>query len=326
MRRMRVVGVGLVLLCCVVSPLQAKQLKVLAIGNSFSLSMMEQFPKVAAAYPGCELDVVNLYIAGCPLDKHWRNIEIGRTNALLRPYSVRASYTFDKKKMPKWANIPEMLATDRWDVVTIQQSSGKSAFAETYQPYADKLIGEIRRLAPQAEIRVHQTWSYSPYDGRLAAWKMTPETMYESLRSAYAELARQYGFKTIPVGDAVQLYRQRLPVRYGKVLTGKEIRAIERPGRVDFYGDVVGSSSWRKGDKGTRDGDQVKLRLDRCHLNRRGEYLQACVWLAALFEVDVTKLAYAPEFKDDHVDVQLMRTCANEAVRNQSRNASEVSR
>ena len=296
---------------------EARQLKVLAIGNSFSQSMMREFPKVAAAYPGCELDVVNMMIGGCPLDKHWANVEKAATDPSFKPYGISKSYAFDKEKgerLPRRANIPEMLTADRWDVVTIQQASGKSPFYDTYQPYADKLIAKIRELAPQAQIWIQQTWSYTPYDGRLAGWKMTPQTMYESLKGAYGKLAAAHGFKVIPVGDAVQLYRAKLPVRYGKVLTHKEIAAIEKPGTVDFHGDVAGSSAWKGGRKGAKDEKEIRLRVDGSHLNAEGHYLQACVWLAALFEVDVTKLAYAPDIKDFAKKAELMRACAAEAV------------
>ncbi len=295
---------------------QARQLKVLAIGNSFSLSMMEELPKAAAAFPDCELDIANMFIGGCPLAKPWANVEQA-TEPSFKPYSIKKSYVFDREagaKIPAKANIPEMLVADKWDIVTIQQASGQSAFFEKYEPYAGKLIANIRELAPQAEIRVHQTWSYSPYDGRLKSWKMTPETMYEALKSAYGKLAAAYGFKTIPVGDAVALYRRRLPVKYDKVLTKREIAAIPRPGLVDFHGDVAGSSRWGKGRRNAKDADEVKLRLDPSHLNAQGKYLQACVWLAALFDVDVTKLAYEPAFKDFAPQAKLMRECAAAAV------------
>lgn len=301
---------------------EAKQLKVLAIGNSFSQSMMRCFPDVAAAYPDCELCVANMCIGGCPLEKHWANVEKAATDPEFRPYSIARSYAFDKAigdKLPKKANIPEMLKADKWDIITIQQASHQSAFYDKYQPYADKLIAKIRELAPQAEIRIQQTWSYTPYaTSRLKEWNMTPQTMYESLKGAYAKLAAAHNLKIIPVGDAVTMYREQLPVKYEKVLSQKEIAAIEKPGTINFYNDVAGNSSWKKGRKGQKDADEIKLRNDSIHLNREGEYLQACVWLAALFDVDVTKLAFLPkdlENKKGFADrAKLMRECAAKAV------------
>ena len=292
----------------------ARRLRVLSIGNSFSASAMAELPKAAAAYPGCQLDFVNMMIGGCTLKRHWDNVEAAEKNPSYRPYGISASYAFDKKEMPRKANIQEMLVADRWDIVTIQQGSSQSAFPESYQPFADKLIAKIRELAPQAEIRIQQTWSYSPYDGRLREWKMSPDSMYAALKDAYDRLAARHSLKIIPTGDAVALYRAKLPVRYDRILTGKEIAAIVRPGAVDFHGDPVGSSAWKKERKDAKNADKTMLRLDPSHLNAEGKYLQACVWLAALFDVDVTRLDYEPSFKGFAPRAKLMRECAAEAV------------
>ena len=290
------------------SPAGERRLKVLAIGNSFSASMMRSFPAAAAAYPGVKLAVANMMIGGCKLDRHWSNVEKA-SDPEFRPYSISANYAFDKKiakGFPKKANIPEMLKADRWDIVTIQQGSSKSAFPESYEPYAGKLIAKIRELAPQAEIWIQETWSYAPYNDNLAKWKMTPDTMYKALRDAYAGIAKKYGLKTIPTGDAVALYRERLPVDYGTLLTKDEIAALKPPATIDFHGDVVGTASWQKNGK---------LKKDCIHLNAEGRYLQGCVWLAALFDADLSKLTYEPKIKDFKEKAKLMRECAAEAVR-----------
>ena len=284
-----------------------RRLKVLAIGNSFSASMMREFPAAAAAYPGVKLAVANMMIGGCTLDRHWANVEKA-SDPGFRPYSISKNYAFDKevaKRFPKTANIPEMLKADRWDVVTIQQGSSKSAFPETYEPYAGKLIAKIRELAPQAEIWIQETWSYAAYADNLAKWKMTPGTMHQALRGAYAGIAKKYGLKTIPTGDAVALYRERLPVDYGTLLTKDEIAALKPPATIDIHGDVAGSSSWQ---------ENGKLKRDFIHLNAEGRYLQGCVWLAALFDADLTRLTYEPGIKDFKGKAKLMRECAAEAV------------
>jgi hypothetical protein len=302
-----------------VSAVQAKQLKVLMIGNSFSICVLKEMPACAAS-AGETLDLASLYIGGCPLDKHWANVEkAGDPN--FKPYGFSYNYASVKNpkeapvaKLGKKTNIPQALVADKWDIVTIQQASPKSPFPETYQPYADNLIAKIRELAPQAEIVIQETWSYTPYaTGHLKKWNMTPETMHAAIKNAYGILAAKHKLRTIPTGDAVQLYRQKLPVNYGKILTPAEIAAIPKPGLVDFHDDPAGNSAWKKGRKEQKDADQIKLRLDTIHLNPKGHYLQACTWLAALFGTDVTKLAYAPAGLDPE-KAKLMRACAAEAV------------
>ena len=315
--RFRVLPVALAAVCAL--SVHAKSLKVLMIGNSFSVCVLREMPAVAAD-AGDTLDLASVQIGGCPLDRHWANVEKA-SDPDFKPYALSWNYASVKDqsaapvaRLGRKTNIPQALAADRWDVVTIQQASGKSAFPETYEPFAGKLIAKIRELAPQAEIVIQQTWSYSPYDGRLAQWKMTPAEMHVALRKAYAQLAARYGLRVIPTGDAVQMYRAYLPVDYGPPLTRKQIAALAEPALVDFHGDVTGSSHWGKGRKGSKDADERRLRLDGAHLNSEGNYLQALVWQAALFGTDVTKLAYRPAAVGEE-RAALMRRCAMAAVR-----------
>lgn len=274
---------------------------------------MYETPAVAKA-AGMMLDLVQCGIGGCPLEKHWANLEKSG-DASFRPYGIIWSYASDPKKIfPKTANLTEMLCADKWDIVTIQQASGKSAFYDTYQPYADKLIAKIHELAPQAEIVVQETWSYTPYDERLTSWSMSPASMHMSLKLAYKQLAVKHGLRVIPTGDAVQLFRDRLPVVYGTLLTKKEILDLKQPARIEFHGDVVGFSYWGKGVKGRQqDWQEIKLRCDFPHLNMHGHYLQACVWAAELFGIDPTTINYKPAYLKE-ADARLMRECARDAI------------
>ena len=271
----------------------AKTLKVLTIGNSFSICLLKQLPKCAAAMPDCSLDLCSLFIGGCSLERHWNNVEAAATNKTFRPYKVNWSYASVAKKADApvakavvggKANIPEILVADKWDVVTVQQASHLSWVPESYHPFGDNLVSTIRKLAPQAKIMVQQTWSYTPYDGRLKKWGIDPPTMYAKLRAAYADFARPYKFEIIPTGDAVQRFRKVMPSPDG------------------ITGDPCGQPKGK----------------DKFHLNREGEYLQACVWLGALFGCDVTTLAYRPDFLAEERAVQ-MRASAKAALADGSR-------
>ena len=55
------------------------------------------------------------------------------------------------------------------------------------------------------------------------------------------------------------------------------------------------------------------MAYDRIHLNRSGEYLQACVWFAFLYGEPVSKIAYAPR-ELSRTEIELIRKCAQEAV------------
>ena len=266
----------------------AKTVKVLTIGNSFSICLLKQLPQCAAAMPDCKLDLCSLFIGGCSLERHWNNVVAAETNKTFRPYGVNWSYASVEKKSDApvakvvvngKANIPEMLTADKWDVVTIQQASHFSWQPKTYHPFGDNLVATIRKLAPQAKIMVQQTWAYTPYDKRLKKWKIDPPTMHAKLKAAYADFAKKHGLEIIPTGDAVQHFRKAMPSPDG------------------ITGDPCGSPTGK----------------DKFHLNEQGHYLQACVWLGALFGCDVTTLTYRPAFLPEDRAVQ-MRASAKAAL------------
>ena len=270
----------------------AKPLKVLTIGNSFSICCLRQMPPVAKAM-GVKLDFVSLYIGGCSLERHCQNVEVGKTNAMFRPYTVSWNYASleDQSKVPfadvlsdnvwknwqgehkeKKGNIPALLKGEKWDVVTIQQASHYSWKPHTYHPWGDDLVKTIRELAPQAKICVQETWSYPPWDGRLGAFAKETGVvgfdqveMYARLHDAYADFAKSYGFEVIPTGTAAEFMPQRE-------------RLFTAP---DF------------------------------HFNGVGEYLQGLVWVSKLFGVDVKECPYAPEFVDPVLAAELREVAQN---------------
>ena len=271
-----------------------KPLKVLMIGNSFSICCLTHTPSVAKDM-GCPLDMVSLYIGGCSLERHCSNIAVASTNDMFRPYRTTWSYASleDQSAVPfaasltrdEWtdgrtgrlrsemkSNIPAMLVGDRWDVVTIQQASHLSWNKESYHPWGDDLVAKIRELAPQARIVVQETWSYPPWDGRLKQFGFDQVDMYARLRDAYAEFAGKYGFDVIPTGTAAEFCPDR-----NKLFTAP-----------DFHFNKV-----------------------------QGEYLQALVWTAKLFDVDVTKCAYRPE-KLDAARADELKRAAMDAVLSRS--------
>ena len=90
-----------------VSAVQAKQLKVLMIGNSFSICVLKEMPACAAS-AGETLDLASLYIGGCPLDRHWENVEkAGDPN--FKPYGF--SYNYASVKDPKEAPVAKLAPT-----------------------------------------------------------------------------------------------------------------------------------------------------------------------------------------------------------------------
>ena len=184
-----------------------RPLKVLMIGNSFSICNLKQMPPVASSM-GLKLDIASLYIGGCSLERHWKNV-VASTNAAFRPYRFDRTACGKKVVVKGKANIPDALALDKWDVVTIQQASHFSWQLSTFQPFGDSLVAKIRELAPQARIVVQETWSYPPWDRRLKKFGFDQAEMYARLHRAYASFAEKHGFPVIPVGTAAEFVPNR---------------------------------------------------------------------------------------------------------------------
>ena len=266
------------------APAEKPTLKVLAIGNSFSLSLCRYLPAAAAA-AGEKLEFCNLYIGGCPLKRHADTIARAGTDPAFAPYEVSWLRADDPSHPAKFrSNVPQMLATQKWDVVTIQQASHESWKPGSFHPWADSVIAAVRSLAPDAEIVVHETWSYNAADARIGGkfrdWPFDQAGMYARLETNYLALARENGLRVIPVGLAVELYRMALAAD-GRVF---DPAALSPGDPIDLKGEPVGALHWKDG----------KISGDTIHLNRAGEYLQAATWLGFLFGRDVRDLSFEP--------------------------------
>ena len=97
-------------------------LKVLAIGNSFSQDATRYLHQIAKA-DDVDLKVVNLYIGGCSLSTHYQDMLEDK-----RAYSLE----FNGEVTGFFVSIREALESDTWDVVTLQQVSQEAPRYDTY--------------------------------------------------------------------------------------------------------------------------------------------------------------------------------------------------
>ena len=150
--------VSVVALClAAVCAVQAKPLRVLAIGNSYTQSLEPELPRLAAA-AGVELDLAVFAIGGKSLSNHWVNCENALRDPSVRPYSVKGRRT----------NLPEMLADGAWDVVTFQEQSADGMRAACFDPWADRLVKLVRERQPKARLYFQLTWSDPVYSPRIS--------------------------------------------------------------------------------------------------------------------------------------------------------------
>ncbi len=272
-------------------------LRILTIGNSFTDSLAQYFPQIAAS-AGCGLVFERANFGGCELERHWSYIEAEEKTPICRIY--RGGGT----------KLRDLLARG-WDIVTIQQASHMSWRPESFQPFATNIRDYILRYAPQAEVVIQQTWAYRadhPFLQPGSDWGIDQAEMYGRLTANYRELAKKLNLRIIPTGYAVQLSRaaeEKPFVNYDPAL----LETLRWPDLPPQAGDVVGQCHYRK----DMESGELRLWRDLIHLNCRGQYLQACVWTAFLFGCPVSEITFVPEELDDRDAAGLRRT-AQQAV------------
>ena len=288
---------------------ERRPLRVLAIGNSYTQSLHPEFANVARA-AGCDLDLTIFAIGGNSLSNHYVNAVAALADSALKPYWVNG----------RKANLPEVLAGKAYDVVVLQEQSAEGMDPQWFDPWADRLIAFVRSRQPLAKFWLQQTWSDPVASFRITdrgvkgTLGLTQDDMFAALEKNYAVQAKRLGARIVPVGAALQLYRKGLPVRLVKP-TKAELAALKDGEVPDLKGELAGWWYWGKGKTWESDYGVYRLRQDFQHLNPEGRYLQACVWTAALFGVDLAKLGYAPDLGADFARrAPFIRACAMKAV------------
>lgn len=185
---------------------QCDTLRLLCIGNSFSLDAVDQNLHDIALADGKVFIIGNMYIGGCTLERHHKNM----TEDL-------PAYRYDKVsadgKLIYTRNfrLSDAFADEKWDAVTLQQQSIRAALPETFEPYLEELVSYIKaNTGDNVRLMWHQTWAYAKNScNKQFAEKFdrSQKRMYEDIMAASRMVCEKYGFEVIPCGTAVQNLR-----------------------------------------------------------------------------------------------------------------------
>ena len=184
----------------------ARALRVLAIGNSFSQDAIEQNLYELAAATGDTLIIGNAYIPGCQIDLHLSNIRSDKA-----AYSYRKVVDGVKVKRDTTA-LSMILSDEPWDVISLQQASHVSGKKHTYANLPElKREVEARMPNKDAEIIWHMTWAYagnSNHSG-FKNYGNDQDVMNDSILSAVcSEVPRNGISRIVPAGLAIQNARE----------------------------------------------------------------------------------------------------------------------
>ncbi|MBQ7364625.1 MAG: DUF4886 domain-containing protein [Clostridia bacterium] len=191
-------------------------LKILAIGNSFSVDAMTYLYDIAKAEGVKTVILGNLYIGGCTLETHYNNSKSGAK-----------AYQYFKNTRGTWVERPNATLLDGildedWDIITMQQASGSSGQRSTYVPYLKPLATfvEENMTNPDCQFAWHMTWAYQQNSthGEFSKYRKDQSYMYQSICSAVKTYVLSLDTFPIllPAGTAIQNARTGF---YGDTLT-----------------------------------------------------------------------------------------------------------
>lgn len=189
------------------SPLHAKVIKVLAIGNSFSEDAVEQYLYELAAAQGDSLVIGNAYIPACSIEMHLYNLKNS-----LRKYAYRKIVGGEKTE-EKGVNLQRIILDEPWDVITLQQASLLSGMADTYKNLPT-LQRSVKLLAtnPKVDIWWHMTWTYAKSfkNAQFEVYGSNQERMFSDIINCMRnEVPKANITQIIPSGTAIRLMRYR---------------------------------------------------------------------------------------------------------------------
>lgn len=197
------IALSLLLLLCVPCIMNARTLRILAIGNSFSRDAIEQNLHELALAGGDTAIIGNLFIGGCSLERHAGNIRDDRHDYVYRKIGADGKRTERTK-----VSIADALADDKWDYVSLQQASSFSGLFEKYEPYMPGIMKYVKERTPKkCKIILHQTWAYQNGAGNTGFryYDRDQLKMYRAIVAANNRAARTWKIKTVvPSGTAIQ--------------------------------------------------------------------------------------------------------------------------
>lgn len=186
-------------------------IKVLMVGNSFGVDAAEHLNAILQA-AGVQSTVGVLYYSSCSINTHWTNAQ-----------NDNAVYTYYKNSGEGWnqnmgvwsmngtSKMSEVLADEKWDVITLQQASGSSGEADSYNSDIDNLVEYIKTRVPDAKLGWHMTWAYQQNSSHtdFAKYDYDQTKMYKAITDAVqTKILTNKAFEfVVPSGTTIQNMR-----------------------------------------------------------------------------------------------------------------------
>lgn len=183
-----------------------KSIKILAVGNSFSIDAMEYLWNILNDAGYEDIILGDLFIGGCTIDAHADNIK-----------NNYPSYLYGKNTCGIWnwyenKTILDGILDEDWDIITLQQASGFSGQGDTYQRKREIVeYAKANIKNPNAKLYWHMTWAYDKNSPHIHFdfYEKNQDVMYNAIINAVkSEILSDNSFVgVIPSGVAIQNLR-----------------------------------------------------------------------------------------------------------------------
>lgn len=183
-----------------------KTIKVLAIGNSFSVDAAEAYLDDIAKEAKVNMIIGNCNLGGCSLLRHW---QLAKGDSAL--YAFRKITNGDSILLFN-QSLQQCLQSEDWDIVSLQQVSHDAGLLTSYFPYIIDLMEYIRKNSRNKNVSfaLHQTWAYDEHSTHsgFKNYQSNQLAMYKAVTNTVIKVAERVGIKTIiPSGTAIQNLR-----------------------------------------------------------------------------------------------------------------------
>ena len=264
-------------------------IKVLAIGNSYSNNTTKYISQIADATAGdTTVFAASLYYPGATLSLHvamieqWNSIfaehNLEETKQIYYSSEVPSTRKYDcltvgDKTIKTIKSLYEAIRYEDWDYITIQQSpDGCDNFA-TYEPYLTKLYDYIQAEYKRDDMKgktcppilVHQTWAFNNDMAQNDAYQNYP-VHYKNNTEMFKKVEEAYN-------KAVQQLKDTKNVTASLIKSGEAVELAQK----EFGYSRTASENL---------ADNTLYADDISHLNDRGCYLTACVWIETLAKLE----------------------------------------
>lgn len=194
--------------CAIVFALvvQADTVRILGIGNSFTVDALEQHFQPVLDAQGQDAIVGYPYRGGTWLSQHdaWST----RTDTMPYNYREFRDGKFTSTGLSTY-NLTKAITLEPWDYVVIQSDHDSAGIYKSYEPYLTHLVEYIQTRCSNKNVKIgfYMTWAYdstSTYSA-FKLYKNNTQVMYDSIISAAKKVMETHpNFFLIPAGTAIQ--------------------------------------------------------------------------------------------------------------------------